>query len=97
MPTTTTTTTPAPLVPAELSSWERDAWQEGYALDTYEASVIWAADSECLLDESDVFALFQQHGASVAEYRQALAWLADTGGHCLPWQHAGQALTWLGY
>lgn len=94
---TTTAPAPAPIVPADLAGWDRDDWQESYALDSYEASVIWATDDDCLLDEPDVAALFRQHGASVPEYRQQLADLATTGGHCLPWQHAGQCLTWLGY
>lgn len=92
-----TNTAPAPIVPAELADWNRDDWIDSYVLDTYERSVIWAADDECLLDESDVAALFREHGANVPDYLKHLAELATTGGHCLPWQHAGQALTWLGY
>ncbi len=97
MTTTVTTCALAPIVPASLAGWDRFDWLESYVQGTYEASVIWATDDECLLDERDVASLFRQHGASVPEYLEHLAELATTGGHCLPWQHAGQALTWLGY
>lgn len=90
-------TAPSPIVSADAAAWDRDDWLANYEGAAYECSVIWAADGDCLLSESNAYRLFDHHDADAMEYKQELAELAAAGKHCLPWQHAGQCLAWLGY
>ncbi len=98
-----TTTAPAAamtvacIVPPEQIGWDRDEWLESYTDDSYERSVIWAADDCCRLDPVDLAALFAAHGADLEEYRLQLVEQVYNDAPVLHRCHAGQALTWLGY
>ena len=61
------------VVPPELIGWDRYDWLESYADDSYERSVIWAADDNCRLAPIVVEALFRAHVADLEEYRRSLA------------------------
>lgn len=96
----TTATAAGWAIPAEQLDWDRSDWVDSYQEgcgDTYASSVIWAAGDDCLLAWADLDRLLEHHGFSRFDYGQDWAAAALQGLRVLPMQHAGQALTWLGY
>lgn len=100
--TTTTTATAASssayAVVQEQLCWSWGDWLDHYGGDladvvgnSYASSVITAADPiTCRLSSMGLARLLAQHGFTVAE-------LQADAHPLLPLEHAGQALTWLGY
>ena len=96
--TTTTTSSAAYAVVQEQLSWSWGDWLDHYGGDfadlvgsSYASSVITAAEpTTCLLSSMGLARLLAQHGFTVAE-------LQADAHPLLPLEHAGQALTWLGY
>jgi hypothetical protein len=84
------TTTAAYPVLTEQLSWSWGDWLE-HASDAYAESVLEAADSDtCQLSPRDLERLLQEHGFNVQQ-------LEADAHPLLPLEHAGQALSWLGY
>lgn len=97
-----TTTTPAAaavgcILPPEQIGWDRDEWVDSYGEDTYERSVIWAADEACLLSLTDLVVLLNEHGFKFRDLVHDLFECMQAGHRIEDHRHAGQALTWLGY
>ena len=88
--TVTTTAGAYPVLPEQIS-WGWGDWLEAYPDDSYERSVIWAADPDtCRLTPRALARLLQEHGLTVHQ-------LEGDAHPRLPLEHAGQALSWLGY
>lgn len=84
------TTTAAYPVLTEQLSWSWGDWLE-HCSDAYAESVLEAADPDnCRLSQRDLERLLQEHGFNVQQ-------LEADAHPLLPMEHAGQALSWLGY
>ena len=85
----TTINTAYPVLPEQLS-WSWGDWLE-HCSDAYAESVLEAADPDtCRLSLRDLERLLQEHGLTVHQ-------LEGDAHPRLPLEHAGQALSWLGY
>jgi hypothetical protein len=85
----TTTNTAYPVLIEQLG-WSWGDWLE-HCSDAYAESVLEAADpSTCQLSPRDLERLLQEHGFNVQQ-------LEADAHPLLPLEHAGQALSWLGY